>query len=281
MLRIASLDFVGLDEEQNRQAPAIASWLHGEDIDVLCCLGICQGGDARWNTAIAVAKELEMASYYVAAGKRATGGLELDGQSGIAILSRQTRWMVGCGTLTLPGDTKSAEPFGQFAFIRDQGNVILVLNFWLAGEKNFSLRQRQLAGIPELSILQRDYAAVVICGNLPCTLTKGFASSHQAVIFSSSSTALHSDCLPEGISTSITILAKRQGEIARLRSRNSRALCRQSGNKQGCNGWDANGLCLDLDITRIPEKDCTHLYRYNSFSRPWNGWQGRGAGCSI
>ncbi len=274
-MRIASLDCTGLPGAGGHEISSGLAWLRQENVDILCCRGIRPGDDERCNVTATLADELDMTSYYVAGGKQKAGMADIDELSGIAILCSHANWMLRSGSFSLSGKSTGPQSVGQYAVIRQQGNIILVLNLRLKED------QDQIAALAALPVLQGDFTAIILCGHPPRVLPGELTPKHRE-LKSSSGTGMQScESLPGEKTGCIRILEQRQRGSVRLQSRNSRVLWSHPGTEQGPDGQYARGLCLDLDITSRAEKSCAHLYRYNSFLSHRSSWQSRAASCST
>jgi len=276
MMRVVSLDFTGLPGKQGKAISRDMAWLQHEDIDVLCCRGIQPGSDGRLNVAISLADELGMTVHYVAGGKQKAGSCPAGSFPGIAILCSHGNRMLRSGTFSLPDDFTSAEPVGQYAVIRQQRNIILVLNLRPAGQAY----QKQLAVIADLPIVHRDFAAIILCGYLPHVLPEDCISSHRQIRPLSENPLHGSEKLPENVSTRIAVFEKsekRGKSVVQLKPGNSRVLCGKAETGQ----MHARGLSLDLDISSNVEKECRDLYRYDAFLPSLPARQYQETGCAL
>jgi len=282
MIRIATLDFAGLDKQSVKRGNNGLSWLHQEEIDVLCCHGIGAEDDDRVNLATILANELGMTSHYVAGGMEKTSRRNDNRMDGIALLCSRRCWMIRSGSLCVPGETKSTAPMGQFAVIRQRSDLVVVLNLRLAETADPVLYQKQLAAIAALPILQRKFSALVLCGRSLSPLSESMGREFRKIETSLDGYQRSTDSPGKDMVDHVAIFVKRQGAVARLKSCNGRLLCGRKEEWQVGGGVYPEGMRLDLDITGIPEKIRTRRYRHTSFSSlSSRNWQGGRASCSI
>ncbi len=284
MIRIATINTWKGEGDYERRLSLLVNGLREEKIDILCCQEAFATDDGKYNTAATLAKDLSMTCSFSAARrkKRLFQGERIECTSGMAILTGADTWMLYSGSFSLPESKKDPGRVAQFAVIRKNGNTILVINVHLSHLKNgLRLRRKQIQEILSHASLERQYGAVVICGDFNAAWEEDDLKSlrnHAGYrvydgFLAGGGDSETSTMVTNGMENRrrvdhIFVLEKMKKPVAKLTMKNSRLIL----NRQDINGMfpsDHYGVAMDLEIERIPGEDNCQVRHYASFAQPW------------
>ena len=278
-LRIATLNTWKCDGDYPKRIQVMVKQLQQERLDILCCQEVFRSMDGRLNTASTLAAGLGINYSFAAARhkKRIFQGKELDSFSGMAILTRQGISILSSCTLPLPGVKNDKNRAAQYIVIRCSGDTVLVINLHLSHlEGAEELRREQLHTVLNHPILEKNYAAVLLCGDFNegagytvRSLGNGWKYKiRDGYLFGDMKKDVSSLHLEEGKKKQeridrIFLIEDRRYPLAELSLFNSRMILDHPD--CGIYPSDHCGVALDLGISRIKRGDHTQLSHFVSF----------------
>ncbi|HHD56777.1 MAG TPA: hypothetical protein ENK89_03755 [Desulfobulbaceae bacterium] len=279
-LRIATLNTWKCDGSYEKRLAVMIDQLQKEQLDILCCQEVFRSMDGRFDTVSTLAAELGMNYSFAAARskKRIFRGEKIDSYSGMAVLSRPGTPMLFSHTMPLPEVEEDKDRAAQFIVLRSNGNGILVVNLHLSHLKGAeNLRREQLCTILSHPILEKNYAAVILCGDfnegadstvryLKNDLKYNIRDGYLAGGGKKNASSMHlkkNKQKPERIDH-IFILQEKSNPPAKLSLCNSRMILNRP--ERGIYASDHRGIALDLEISRIKSNEHTQLFHFLSFA---------------
>jgi hypothetical protein len=166
MIRAVTLHNI---DEQGNATPDLherVAQLGLRQIDILCCQGVWRTMDDSEDETRIMAKSLHMNYSFFAANhawKRKTQR-KMNWVRGLAILTGTGIWPLNSGSFQGGVDeSDGSKGIVQFALVRKNGSLILVLNLQLAESRQLQLLQ--LKALFSHPMLKKQYGAVVLCGD--------------------------------------------------------------------------------------------------------------------
>ncbi len=254
--------------------------LQKEQLDILCCQEVFRSMDGRFDTVSTLAAELGMNYSFASARpkKRVFLGKKIDSYSGMAVLTRSGIPILYSHTMPLPEVEKDKDRTAQFIVLRSNGNGILVVNLHLSHLKGAeNLRREQLRTVLSHPILEKNYAAVILCGDfnegadpsvsylkndLKYNIRDGYLAGGGKK--NVSSVHLKKNKRKQERIDHIFILEDRSNPLAKLSLCNSRVILDRP--ECGIYPSDHCGITLDLKISRIKGGEHAQLSHFLSFA---------------
>ncbi len=168
MIRLATVNAGTDNDDPEQRLTRLIDQLEAERVDILCCQQVFATDDGRFNTAAALAARLGMTCTYSAAGKKKGlfRGRRVPSTSGMAILTGDGTWMLSSGRFSLQGRSGIDGPLAQYAVVRKNWNIVLVVNVLFpeaADEREIHHQLREMSSHP---VMNNEYAAILFCGHL-------------------------------------------------------------------------------------------------------------------
>jgi endonuclease/exonuclease/phosphatase family metal-dependent hydrolase len=259
-----------------------------ESLDILCCQDVPVTAGGKNNLAVQLAEETGMTCSFVATGKKKqkVRGKNANKNSGTAILTGTSCCMLSSGSFSLSGGSRKKKQKAQFAVVRKDGDAILVINVQFPPMKTCTeVQRRQLQVIFEHPIMEKQYAAVLFCGEFGMgkkgkslnVLKSQLNYKVRDGLFTKLDSELqsldtHDSSEKKGRASieQICILECKNNPVADIKFSNARQLLKAPEWKVLGRSMN-NGAALDLRLTRIESKEVSQIHRYVSFIRPWSG----------
>jgi len=288
MLKIATINTWKCESDYEQRLNLLTDRLKNEHFDILCCQESFRTLDGAYDTARTLATGLGMSYFFSATRrkKRLFSGKKVESFSGLTILTGPKTCMIKSGSFPLPDNSKAKGSAAQFAIIRKNGDAILIINLFLSHLKNKkSLRLKQLQTIFSHPLMKKQYAAILICGDINVNpkndelrfLKKqsefkaldGFikGGGNPRVSTLCNNTVIDEEQDGQHIDH-IFVLQKRVRPVAKMKFYNSRIILDQSDGK-ALMPSNHFGIALDLTLSRVKRDSKKQLYRYASFAKPW------------
>lgn len=271
MLRIATINASLCPNQQATDQKPLTENLSDQQLDILCCRGIANTSDMDTSDIAVLARNLDMTCCFSATNQPSDGQQQpVPNHAGLAILTGQNTWMMYSGKVPLSGKSGNHGDMAQFAIIRKNGNAVLVINLQLDQRQHTQhLRQQQLATLFSHPIMGKQFAAILLFGNL---YTSEKRKTSLSLLRRHTDYRVH-DALAAGRYHqpenpgwgNIFILHTKKNPVAKVTIRKnhplaSRRTCPDGLADQQC------GVALDLSLTRIKRDETSQLYRYASFT---------------
>jgi endonuclease/exonuclease/phosphatase family metal-dependent hydrolase len=288
MLKIATINTWKCKGNYERRIALLAEKFKKEKYDILCCQESFRTIDGKYDTARTLAANLGMTYTFSAARqkKRMHLGKKIDSVSGLAILTGPETCMINSGSFPIPENSKDKDSVAQFAVIQKNGNGVLIINLCLSCLQNKkTLRHKQLQIIFSHSIMEKQFAAILICGDFDAK------PGNEELSFLKKQPGFKvRDCFIEGGGNPrvsallpkydiaeemdgqhidhIFVLQKKTRPVAKMAFGNSRIILDQSDGEilMPSNHF---GIALDLTLSRVKRDPKSQIYRYASFAQSW------------
>lgn len=288
MLKVATINTWKCKSSYEQRLHLLIDRFKKEHLDILCCQETFRTLDGKYDTARTLAAGLDMSYSFSAASpkKRLISGKKVESFSGLTILTSSKTCTIKSGSFPLPDKSKAKGSAAQFAIIRKNGDAILIINLFLSHLKHKKkMRLNQLKTIFSHPLMEKQYAAILICGDINVNPQKaelrflkkqsefkvldGFikGGGNPRVSALCSNTALDAEQDGQYIDH-IFVLQKRIRPVAEIKFRNSRIILDQSNGKTLTPSRHF-GIALDLTLSRVKRDSKKQLYRYASFAQPW------------
>ncbi len=280
MLRTATINIDTFSGDDGNCQEHLAGKLRKEQLDILCCQQVPYTQDRRSNTSALLAEKLGMACSFTIVGDRAS-------RRGAAILSGQKTCMLYSGSLQLPGSPPDKEQTTQFAVIRKEGDAVLVLNLHQSSrKKGKNQRREQLQMILSHPIMEKHFAAILLCGNFragmrvdefssipkrsPYAIQEGFVADNGTSVITPLGPLNGKKGRRVQQGNYIFVLKERRKAVAGITCGAGRCIFSQTDFPGSSSSYPL-GLSLDLSLSRIQQKEMTsQIRRYASFSQSFN-----------
>jgi len=295
MFKIATINTWKCENNYEQRLNLLTDKLKKEHFDILCCQETFRTLDGKYDTARTLAAGLGMSYSFSAASpkKRLLSGNKIDSLSGLSILTGSKTCMIKSGSFPLPDKSKAKGSAAQFAIIRKNGDAILIINLFLSHLKNKkSMRIKQLQTIFSHPLVEKQYAAILVCGDINVNpknkefsflknlsefkLLDGFikGGGNPRVSSLCSNTVIDEEQDGQHIDH-IFALKKKTRPVAKMTFCNSRIILDQSDGEILMPSHHF-GIALDLTLSRVRRDTSKQLYRYASFAKPWRkGFTGK------
>ncbi|WP_161629952.1 hypothetical protein [Desulfogranum mediterraneum] len=261
MITIATLQTSA--EDQQHDLPTLTASLKKEEIDILCCRESMVAEDAGPSVLPELAASLEM-SYTLTQVRSPLASSVRGGKttkSNLAILTRNSSWMLNSGSLPLLSCSRSRRL--QFGVIRNNGNSILVLNALFGGQGKSALNP--LEEMIRLPLLKEQFGAMVLFSDLESAggaqgMRAAFAQSHLKM---EQGDGRGEGCLP-------TVLTSRDQPLAAVTLEAARSLDSSApAERQG--QPDQLGGIIELQFKRLAKGKRKKRILPLSFRERWLG----------
>lgn len=288
MLKVATINTWKCQGNYERRLQLLTEGFKRENYDILCCQESFRTIDGVYDTARTLATELGMTYSFTGARqkKRVFRGKKIESQAGLTILTGPETSMIKSGSFPTPEKSKIKGSAAQFAIIRKNGDAVLILNIYLSHLPNKKkLRRKQLEAIFSHPIMEKQYAAIMLCGDFDTKpgneevsflkketgfkVRDGFIEGGGNPRVSALLQNSYIDEEEDGKHIDhIFVLQDRKNPVAKMTFSNSRILLHQS---DGQKLMPSNhfGVALELTLSRLKNDTRSQMHRYASFAQPW------------
>jgi hypothetical protein len=265
--------------------------LKKENFDILCFHDASHDRELMFNKSSFLADKLGMTcSFTVTDGQSdSEQKKQVYSISGLTIMAGASTWMLSSGSFPMSAAGKKSSS-AQFAIIRKDGNAVLVINI-LFEKGSGVLRRTQLCQLLEHPVLNKPYAAVLLCGNFTIKGNKGRTSGKNQFSYNvRNGFAAGGGCDLEkrrykGIGDdsgyavpNIFVLEDGVDKQTIFNYTNSRLLDSSAVDGE-CVVFGHAGIVFNMDISREKRNSEQQMYRYVSCTNPWQRTPKRALGC--
>lgn len=280
-------------KRNGRSQTTLVDNLRTENFDILCCHDTSYERELMFNESSFLADKLGMTYSFTVTNLQADNGqrekIKKYPLAGLTIMAGSSAWMLSSGSFPLlTGDKNSLS--AQFAIIRKDGNAVLVVNILFEGERGH-LRRTQLRRLLDHPVLNKPYAAVLLCGNFTIKDKKKVTGKNKFSYTVRNGFAAGGGCglhkrkykgLTAGISRSaipnIFVLEDGVDQQTIFNYTDSRLFDSFTGYGK-CLGHSHAGVVFNMDISRETRNTEQQMYRYVSCTNPWQKTPKRALGC--
>jgi len=264
--------------------------LRAENFDILCFHDTAYSRELMFNKSSFLADKLGMTYSFTVAGQQASLKQKKKSCSfsGLTIMAGASTWMLSSGSFPLSSGEKK-DSSAQFAIIRKNGNAVLVINI-LFEKGSGVLRRSQLHQLLEHPVLNKPYAAVLLCGNFIIKSRKGTATKNNFSYNVRNGFVAGGGCdlqkrKNKGIAAeigcampNIFVLEDGVDQQTAFNYTNSRLFDSFAGDGK-CVVPGHAGIVFNMDISREKRNSEQQMYRYVSCTNPWQRTPKRALGC--